>query len=180
MNLPDEDTMIICARWECEIDRDAAVRTRAHTEAHGFSILEIVVALSVVLLALTIAYPMLNPPGSSPQSLAADLQDLSLNLQVARDLGISRGAHYRVRITSQTAYTLDGPDVLGGSGWATERRLSLRPNVRFAGADVGKVAEFDMRGLCVSSPLPTFTLTDLGRGWSKQVTVSAQGMVDHT
>lgn len=180
MNLPDENTMITCAPWECEIERDAAARTHAHPAAHGFSILEIVVALSLVLLALTIAFPMLNPPRSSPQGLAADLQDFSLNLQVARDLGISRGAHYRVRITSQTAYVLDGPDVLGGGPWATERAISLRSNVSFAAADVGKIAEFDMRGLCVSSPLPTFTLTDVGRGWSKQVTVSAQGMVDHT
>jgi Tfp pilus assembly protein FimT len=172
--------MITCASRECAIDsRGAAARTRSHAPAHGFSTLELIVAVSVAALALAIAFPMLNPPRSSPQSLAADLQDFSLNLQVARDLGISRGAHYRVRITSQKTYVVDAPDVLGGSAWATERSLSLRPSVSFSAADVGKVAEFDMRGLCVSSPLPTFTLTDAGRGWSKQVTVSAQGMVDH-
>ncbi len=153
------------------------MRTRAQGAQRGLSVLEIVVALSVVMLAMAIAFPMLSRPGASPQGLAADLQDFSLNLQVARELGISHGAHYRISIASQSTYTMDG---VGGGGWATERRLSLRPNVRFAAGDVGKTAEFDMRGLCVSSPLPTFTLTDTGRGWSKQVTVSAQGLVDHT
>jgi prepilin-type N-terminal cleavage/methylation domain-containing protein len=157
------------------------MRTRAQASVHGFSIIEVVVALTLAALALAISFAVVN---ARPQNLGADLQDFSLNLQVARDLGSSRGAHYRVRITSQTAYVLDGPDILGGSGWATERAISLRPNVRFASADVGKIAEFDTRGLCVSSvclssPL-TFTLSDVARGWSKQVTVNAKGMVDRT
>lgn len=170
--------MIAGAQRESASESGAAAAARG--TAGGFSMLEVVVALSVLVLTLAIAFPLLSPSRSAPQSLAADLQDFSLNLQVARDLGISRAAHYRVRITSQTAYAVDGPDVLGGLGWVTERAISLRPSIRFAAADVGKVAEFDMRGLCVSSPAPTFMLTDAARGWSKQVTVSAQGMVDHT
>lgn len=154
-----------------------AARTHAQAAARGFTMMELVIALTLAGLALVIAFPLLN---SAPENLAADLQDFSLNLQVARDLGTSRGAHYRVRVTSQTAYVVEGPNILGGSGWAIERAINLRQNVQFAAADVGKIAEFDMRGLGVSTLPPVFTLTDVARGWSKQVTVNAEGMVDRT
>jgi Tfp pilus assembly protein FimT len=141
--------------------------------AGGFTITEIIVALTVVALALAVAFPMFN---KAPQNLGADLQDFTLNLQVAREIGVSRTIHYRVEITSQTAYALEAQS----GGWATDRAVTLRPNVQFAAGDVGKTAEFDTRGLGVSPSVPvTFTLTDTARGWTKQVTVNTQGMVDH-
>ena len=158
-------------------------RKHAQVPADGFTIIELIVALTLAALALAIALPTLSgspwgnspSPTSAPQSLAADLQGFSLQLQVARDFAVSRGMHYRVRITSQTSFVLE----FQSGGWVTERGDNLRPNVNFAAADVSKIAEFDTRGMCVSSSLPvTFTLTDTRRGWSKQVTVNAQGMVD--
>ncbi len=151
------------------------MRTHAQASADGFSFVEIVVALMLAALALAISFAIVN---AKPQYLGADVQDFSLNLQAARDLGISRGTHYRVRLTSQTAYVLE----FQNGGWVTDRSISLRPNVQFAAGDVLKVAEFDTRGLCVPascipSPL-TYTLSDVVRGWSKQVTVNPQGMVD--
>lgn len=172
MNLPDEKTMITCAPRECGITRDGVMDR--YTPAGGFTMTEIIVALTVVALALAIAFPMLT---AAPQNLGADLQDFSLNLQVARELGVSRTIHYRVEITSQTTYALEAQS----GGWVTDRAITLRRNVNFAAGDVGKTAEFDTRGIGVSPSVPvTFTLTDTARGWSKQVTVNAQGMVDHT
>lgn len=141
--------------------------------------MQLVVAMSLAALALAIVLPTLSRRGNGPENLAADLQDFSFNLQVARDLGISRGTHYRLRISSSTAYVME----VQGGGWVPERALTLRPNVQFDSADVGKIAEFDTRGLCVStlcvsSPPITYTLSDTARGWTKQIKVYARGMVD--
>ncbi len=156
--------------------RDTVMRTHAQASADGFSFVEIVVAVMLAALALAISFAVVN---ARPQYLGADVQDFFLNLQAARELGISRGTHYRVRLTSQTAYVLE----IQGAIWATDRSINLRPNVQFAAGDVTKVVEFDTRGLCVSalcisSPPVTYTLSDVVRGWSKQVTVNPQGMVD--
>lgn len=175
MNLLDENTMRTRGRRGCEIERGCVGRT----PVHGFSIIEVVVALSVAALALAIVLPTLSRRGQAPENLAADLQDFSLNLQVARDLTVSRGTHYRVRITSQTAYLLE----VAGPLWVTERAINLRPNVAFASGDVGKIAEYDTRGMCVSSactssPPIVYTMSDVARGWSRQVKVYARGLVD--
>lgn len=150
---------------------------RAHTRVseHGFNLIEIVVALAVVALAIAIAFPIFN---SAPQNLGADLQDFSLNLQVAREFGISRLEHYRVRVFGAGPpyqYAIEG---YNGSGWATERTLTLRRNIAFDSGTLGLTAEFDTRGLLVGSTLQTFTLKDTARGWTKQVTVNAAGWVD--
>jgi prepilin-type N-terminal cleavage/methylation domain-containing protein len=151
------------------------MRTRTWASEDGFNLIEIIVALVLVGLAIAIALPMLN---SSPQNLGADLQDFSLNLQVARELGTSRMQHYRVRVFSAGPpyrYAIEG---YTGSAWVTERTLTLRQNVTFDSGTLGLIAEFDTRGMLVTTPLPTFTLKDSARGWTKQVTVNAMGMVD--
>ena len=149
---------------------------RMRTAEGGFNLIEIIVAMAVVAAAIAIAFPMLN---SAPQNLGADLQDFALNLQVARELGISRTEHYRVRVFTSTppyAYAIEG---FNGTQWNTERTITLRPNVVFDAGTLGKVAEFDTRGSLVSAAPPVaFTLRDNARGWTKQVTVNAVGMVD--
>lgn len=142
----------------------------------GFNLIEIVIALVLVGLAITIALPMLN---SAPQNLGADLQDFALNMQVAREFGQSRLEHYRVRVFSAGPpyqYAIEGNSP--GIGWVTERTMTLRPNVVFDSGTLGSIAEFDTRGILVTTPVPTFTLKDSARGWTKQVTVNAAGMVD--
>lgn len=151
------------------------MRIRTWASADGFNLIEIIVAVTLIGLALAIALPMLN---SAPENLGADLQDFSLNLQVARELGTSRSQHYRVRVFSAGPpyrYAIEG---YTGSAWVAERTLTLRPNVTFASGTLGLIAEFDTRGLLVTTPAPTFTLKDVARGWTKQVTVNAMGMVD--
>jgi len=147
----------------------------------GFNLIEIIVALAVVAAAIAIAFPMFN---SAPQNLGADLQDFSLNVQVARELGTSRTEHYRVRVFSagpSYRYAIEGCTNFNGTNciaWATERTITLRPNVAFASGTLGLIAEFDTRGMLVTTPPVAFTLQDTARGWTKQVTVNAVGMVD--
>src|ERR1700730_7786884 len=97
MNLGDEKHIFrgATARNSVGDVGDTEMSTRTRTAEGGFNLIEIVVAMAVVAAAIAIAFPMLN---SAPQNLGADLQDFALNLQVARELGISRTEHYRVRV----------------------------------------------------------------------------------
>jgi len=139
--------------------------------------MEIAVILVVLGIVIAIALPVLN---SKPQNLAADMQDLSNNLQVARELGISRTQHYRVRVFNSGPPYVYVMERNSGPSWVTERTITLRPNVRFVGGTLGLIAEFDTRGMLVTSPLPVFTLKDAARNWTKTVTVNGVGMVDHS
>jgi prepilin-type N-terminal cleavage/methylation domain-containing protein len=161
--------------------------TRRWASEDGFNLIEIIVALAVVAAALAIAFPMFN---SAPQNLAADLQDFSLNLQVAREFAVSRTIHYHVAVAAggpPYRYAIEHCDTTVTnctvpSSWVPERTIALRPNVSFSSLPTPASAEFDTRGLLVvqtgqSAPV-TFTLQDTARGWSKQVTVNGSGMVD--
>jgi type II secretory pathway pseudopilin PulG len=142
------------------------------------TLLETIVMLAVVGIVLAAVFPAFTV---TPFNLGADLQDFAANLQVAREYAISRGEHYRIRVLNSTApyqYVLEG---FAGGTWSTERTITLRQNVQFTSATLGSTAEFDTRGLLVSTAPPaTFVLQDAVRGWTKQVTVDAVGMVDHT
>ena len=148
--------------------REAGVR--------GYTLLQVIIVVAIMGIAVALAFPMLN---SKPVNLSADLQDLSLNLQVAREFGISRSQHYRVRVFSSGPpyrYAIEG---YNGTAWVTARTITLRTNIVFTGATLGMTAEFDTRGLLVStSPPLVFTLRDTARNWTKTVTVNAVGMVD--
>jgi Tfp pilus assembly protein FimT len=155
----------------------AALATRPHP-ASGISLLELVIALALAAATAVLSIPAFN---AKPFNLAADLQDLSGNLQVARDLAVSRTEHYRVRVLPTAGpyqYVLEG---FNGTAWVPERTITLRTNVTFDTGSLGAIAEFDTRGVLVSvSPPATFTLHDASRGWTKMVTVGPAGAVSHT
>lgn len=163
------------------------MRRRMWASEDGFNLIEIIVALAVVAAAIAIAFPMFN---SAPQNLAADLQDFSLNLQVAREFAVSRTIHYHVAVAAggpPYQYSLESCDTTVSNctlpaSWATQRTITLRPNVSFSTLPTPASAEFDTRGLLViqtgqADPV-TFALRDTARGWTKQVTVNGSGMVD--
>ncbi len=155
--------------------RRGARATRRAGE-RGYSLLELIIAVSIMGIAVALALPMLN---SKPVNLGADLQDLSLNLQVAREFAMSRTQHYRVRVFSAGPpyqYAIEG---YSGGAWGTARTITLRSNIAFDSATLGLTAEFDTRGMLVSaSPPLTFALRDTAHNWSKTITVNAVGMVD--
>lgn len=143
----------------------------------GYNLLQLVIAVALMGIAVALALPMLN---SKPANLAADLQDLSLNLQVAREFAMSRTQHYRVRVSSSGPpyqYAIEG---YNGASWVTARTITLRSNIAFTAATLGLTAEFDTRGMLFGTAAPplTFTLNDTARNWTKAVTVNAVGMVD--
>lgn len=145
--------------------------------AHGWSLLETVVALAILGVLLVAAFPYLTP---RPMNLRADVNDFVANLRLARDLAISRTTHYRVVVVDRTSYALEKLD-WDVREWRPERLVRLRENVRFASATrVGQGVEFDSRGRVVGAAtgqvLP-FTLEDPTRGEQRSVTVSGAGAV---
>jgi prepilin-type N-terminal cleavage/methylation domain-containing protein len=149
--------------------------SHARALERGFNLIEIVIALAVVGLALAIAFPVFNV---APQNLGADLQDFSLNLQVAREFGESNQQHYRVRVFTAGPPYRYAIETNPGSVWVPVRTITLRPNVAFDSGTLGLTAEFDTRGLLVGATAQAFTLKDTARGWTKQVTVNSAGMVE--
>src|SRR5438309_11415756 len=72
-------------------------RTARRAGERGYSLLQLIIAVSIMGIAVALAFPMLS---SKPVNRSADLQDLSLYLQVAREFAMSRTQHYRVRVFS--------------------------------------------------------------------------------
>ncbi|HLW61575.1 MAG TPA: prepilin-type N-terminal cleavage/methylation domain-containing protein [bacterium] len=160
------------------------VIARTAGASDGFSLLEIIVALALVAAAIAIAWPIFN---SSPTALAADVQDLQNNLQLTRELATSRSLHYHLKATVASQYLIERCTAFGSSctAWATERTISLRPNIVFDALTIGTAAEFNTRGyLAAPATAVTFTLHDTRHGntlsthWTKLVTVNPVGMVD--
>jgi len=144
----------------------------------GLSVLEVLLALALLGLLLALVFPRIDP---RPLDLLADARDLAANLKVARARAIGRTTRYQVFVTAPGAYELRRAD---GSTWTTERTVTLRPRVRFAGG--GPVcAEFDSRGRLVNTlACPTggvsltFTLRDVVRNATRQVVVHGAGLVE--
>jgi len=154
--------------------------TASLSGARGLGYVEFIVAISILGIVLGAALPTIT---SRPLGLAVDIQDLAANLQVARELAVSRSLHYRLRVVNATQYVVErGQLNADGVTWSfptPERSLTLHPNVSFDPASLAPPlsAEFDTRGRLVGGAEPIFTLDDSVRLWAKQVAVYTSGMV---
>lgn len=141
----------------------------------GIGIVEVVVAIGIITIVLAMLLPRLSP---QRRYFDADVREFVDNLQVARQLAISRGLHYRLRVASASAYAIEeGLD--GGGSWTfptTNRSIALHPRVQF-GAGVGQVAEFNTRGELIGATL-TFSLVNTPDGMTQTVVVHPTGLVD--
>lgn len=145
-------------------------------DSSGFSAVELVVALGILAVAMAIVVPRLSP---QPYYFDTDVQEFVDTLQVARALALSRTGHYRLRVTSASAYVIE-QGIFGGGSWTfptIERSVTLHARVGFGTGSVGQVAEFDSRGRMVGGTL-TFSLVDSQQGSTKQILVRSTGMVE--
>jgi len=152
-------------------------------DTRGFNLFEVGIAIMIMGAFIALALPMIN---AKPFNLPADIQDLSLQTQAAREFAISRTLHYRLRIVNSSSpyqYVIEQGTCTACTytTWTfstTVRTVNLRSNVSFTSGTLGLVAEFDERGQLVTSSPPTFTLQDTAHAWTKTVTVNSAGMVD--
>lgn len=142
----------------------------------GFSALELTVTVGIMAVVLAILVPRLSP---QPRYLDGDVQEFVDNLQVARELAISRTLHHRVRVTSTSAYVIEQGLFSGGS-WifpTIVRSVTLHTGVGFNTGSVGQTAEFDTRGAMAGATL-TFSVIDSQRGVTKTILARPTGMVE--
>ena len=141
----------------------------------GFSLLELAVVMGVVALVLALLIPRLNP---RPNNFTGDLEEFKANLQVTRMLARSRTGQYRLRVDTSSQYVIErGTLVVDTWTFPTvERTVTLRTGVSFESASVGQTATFDSRGRLTTVDT-TFTIRDADRGWSRQILVRSNGMV---
>jgi len=137
----------------------------------GMSLLELVVTIGLVGVLIAVAVPRLN---SSALNMAVTTQNLIGDLRLARAYATSRGAHYRVTISSDS-YSVrrlqdtDGDGVWEPDGAFPARDVALPPNISI-GDGAGAAIEFDTRGLMADQPdgtpaaIVAIHITDAGAG----------------
>lgn len=140
--------------------------------SRGFQLVEVIVALVILAVALTLAMPYLT---ARPAQLRADTDELIANLKVARELSVARMRHYRVCVETEREYVMEEGELQPSGTWSfgEYRRLRLHPDVRFQ--DLAVCAEFNTRGQLVGNEA-VFVLEDQRRGQVRRVVVRTTGM----
>ena len=112
----------------------------------GFSLVELLVILSIVGILVAIAVPTTN---RSMLNLSYSMGEFESNVRVARGNATGRGVHYRVTLHSGY-YEIDRLHFSGGV-WSHDpafsvQTISLPPHVTIT-TGVGQSFEFNSRGL---------------------------------
>lgn len=113
----------------------------------GMSLIELLVIIAIIAVMGMIAVPSLN---RSVVDLSAAKQELVGRLRLARGNATSRGAHYRVTLSSNS-YTIQRLADTDGDGlWSPigeSETVQLPSTVSLAVTEGDGVIEFDSRGL---------------------------------
>jgi prepilin-type N-terminal cleavage/methylation domain-containing protein len=152
-------------------------------EARGFSLVELVVVVGILLLILGFAVPRLNSGYRSADSAAAELV---ANLRLCRAKAVSTGYHYQLGVTGPSSYSVNRllPPT-SGSDWTVDGgtptlAVTLPGNVRFTDA-TGRY-EFNTRGVALvragETFVPTKILNDSALNNSVFVQVWTSGQVN--
>jgi prepilin-type N-terminal cleavage/methylation domain-containing protein len=149
-----------------------------YKDVRGFSVIELMVTVGIFAVALGVAIPLLP---NRPYALWAAQQQLLADLRVARSDALTKGDHFRVRITSTSQYA-EYRMTLVGANWVENatplRSRTLPAGVTLGTAAVGNVFEFSTRGLMLNpGAATTLALTDAHTGYLRNVTVWPSGQV---
>ena len=140
-----------------------------HSRNSGFSIIELLTVVGIISLLAGFAVSRLNQGFASIDSVASELKG---NLRLARAKAIADGYHYRIQLTSSSAYSLCRllPPVSPATTWTAVdtsqpvRNVTLPSNVLFNNIGYPLTYEFDSRGNMISSNvLITLILSQPGR-----------------
>lgn len=141
----------------------------------GFTILELLVTMGILAILFATAATFIRP---SIYDLDTATKELVGNLRVSRGHAVSRGAHYRIAVSSASAYGVERLKEAGGA-WIvdeTEARLvTLPPAIQLA-TGVGATIEINSRGLLVQpADLLLLTLSDASNGQTRVIEVWPSG-----
>jgi prepilin-type N-terminal cleavage/methylation domain-containing protein len=142
----------------------------------GFTILELLVVVSLMSVLLGIALPRM--PRSAYALWNVDRQLLA-DLRHVRAEALTKGDHFRLRVTTANAYEMARMRFVGGAWVADQpyRSRVLPDGVSFT-TGVGRVFEFNTRGLLIDPAVTTrLALTDSRTDNTRHVTVWPSGQV---
>ncbi|MGE0684194.1 MAG: GspH/FimT family pseudopilin [Candidatus Binatia bacterium] len=120
---------------------------RIHRSQRGMSMIELLVTIAIIAVMGMIALPALN---RSVVDLSAAKQELISRLRLARANATSRGAHFRVTLSSSSYAIQRLADDDGDGLWTptgASETVHLPSTVSLAVTDGDGVIEFDSRGL---------------------------------
>jgi prepilin-type N-terminal cleavage/methylation domain-containing protein len=152
----------------------------ARIGSHGFSLIEVVVAVTMLGIVAGLGVSRLLAVYGRPTLAHRTAQELVGNLRVARMLAISHDAHYRV-VPATSSYQIQRLTFdVGTNSWinpGTEvRTVTLPQPVVFSGGTPS--VEFDARGLMVQpGSSATLNLQDAGVGIARAVQVRLSGQI---
>lgn len=161
--------------------RDVRMADR-HGSEHGFTLIELVVAVATLAVAAAVAIPHIP---NRNFGLWNGHSQVIADLRRARMDALVKGDHYRVTIDDASTYTMvrlkdDDNDGLWTPDGSTEQTRTLPDNVTFA-EGIGESFEFNTRGLMVipdaAAPL---RLADSNTGKERWITVWPSGQVAPT
>lgn len=146
----------------------------ARTEC-GFSLLEIIVGIGIMLVLLGTAVSYIRP---SIYDLESATGELLSNLRISRSRAIGRGVRYRFTIPSDSTYRVERLQEVAGA-WVpdgTETRVVALPATVRVTNGVAATVEINTRGLLVQPvDLLLVTLESASNGQTRTVEVWPSG-----
>lgn len=158
----------------------AALRTRVRRDsacaARGFTLIELVVALTISAILVGVAIPRMRP---RTVNILATQRLLIATLRLARTNAISKSVHYKVSFPSVTQVQVARlQETAPGSGvWQADaaypaQTITLRPSTSIKATLVGTSVEFNSRGIALAlvgawqvDALDTFGVTKSLQVW---------------
>jgi prepilin-type N-terminal cleavage/methylation domain-containing protein len=153
------------------------IRRRVYRNGPGFSVLELIVALSMFAIVVALASPH---AANSQFALWNANQQLMGDLRRTRGDALTHGDHYRLDVTGPGSYAEYRMKLVGGA-WspsgAPVRTRTLPSGVTFS-AGIGRQFEFNTRGLLTSvDAAAMLSMTDAHTHHTRSVRVWPSGQV---
>ncbi len=148
----------------------------------GFSLVELLVILSIVGILVAVAIPTMN---RSMLNLSSSVGEFEANVRISRGNATGRGVHYRITLHSDY-YEIDRLHLSGGA-WVHDPAFSVQtihfpPRITIT-TGAGKSFEFNSRGLLHSAVVGTpaaqvdVTMRDSKTSETKSVGVWPSGQI---
>ena len=152
-------------------------------DQRGISLIEVLVTIGLFAIIGGIAIPNLN---SSSLNLTVALEQILGDVRMARADAITRGAHYRVTLSSES-YSVERLQDDDGDGiWepvGTAKTVDLPTGIAIVIENGDGVIEFNTRGLVTALPdgtpaeIEELVLSDTARGKNRDVEIWPSGQI---
>jgi prepilin-type N-terminal cleavage/methylation domain-containing protein len=158
-------------------DTSTLASRKRHRGDRGFTLVELLVTMSLVAIVMGIALPQFQ---ANRYALWTAQEQLLADLRSTRADALTKGVHFRFDITGASTYLEYRMQFVGGA-WVLNgppiKNRALPAGVQFTSA-IGSHFEFNTRGLMLNPGAATqITLTETATTHTRYVTVWPSGQV---